>query len=158
MVTRFWDNLLYKDWLLQQLSAVNNDIIFLLRIENYYIGKIRTFIPPSFNEAEKLLDSTIEHDGITIKIEMIPDDIYRVENTFEIEHNLDKIFYTYCHNFNPDYMNSAFRYITLVFDIKLSKIDFNNMLIDNVDISTITTYFGLNEYKSYPKAKYIIFR
>lgn len=157
MLTAFWDNLIYKNWLLAQFSELDVDIILLLKIKTYEIGRIRTFIPPPIDHVEKLIGTHIEHNDIIIKIELYPDDVFRPTDSFEIDRDKGKIFYTYHHNFNPDYLNSAFRYITLTFDWKESNINIDNLLIDNAHIYDKILYFGLDEYITYPKAKYITF-
>lgn len=154
MLASFWDQLLYKYWMIDQFSELDSDILSILKLKMVGVGKIRKFTPPPLDDIEKLSGHIIKHDNIIIKIELVRDFVKRQNDTFEIDYNIGKIYYTYCYEFGADWMNSGSRYIMLDIDIKQSKVTFDQIEID--DTKKLYPYRDV-KFINYPNAKHITF-
>lgn len=154
MLNSFWNNLLYKNWLVGQMLELDRDVILLLKRETHKISKIRSFIPPALETVENLIGCYVNHNNIIFKVHFMSSHIETEHNIFGINYDYKRIYYIYRDNFNPDYMNSYYRNITLEIILEESDISFNDFSINNSGEQCLDIQYN---YVEYPNATCITF-
>jgi hypothetical protein len=123
MLQQFWYRLLYKDWLINQVTKLDNDIIFLLRLKNYQIGKIRQCLRPPLG----LIKNCNNGDYIVYN-----DLVFKAQYSYQYKQKNECIINFYAGLIRYDYIYNAGKNekyplsINMQIDINKSNVDLKN--------------------------------
>ena len=135
MLTLFYNKLIYKHWLVNQFTLIN-DVINVLQLITYKIGKIRYCSQPPFDDIKDRLDRTyIVYRDIVFRRWYQSPYKQRDFNYCKINDNITAKGgspITYCYKDKVDYCNNPL-YLDLEVDLPLSNIDSYDVITGQED-------------------------